>query len=367
VELVAGPVPGRPGALGYNGASPGPILRGLELNLMTVRLVNRLGQATSLRLPTEGSPQIPAGATRGFTFLVLRPGFDLYGPFEPAATGAAWNAGLFGAVVTQESSPPPVDLDAVVIFSGDDPQILRANADLAPLKLAAPPGGRVRLRLANAAPDFLMNFRGSDATANIVAIDGSPCELFSPRGGEFALAPGARFELMFDLDVPFDLALVGATDRAALQILPSGPPAAKRPPIAALPAPDSPSLPREISLESASQLRIVVSGAAASGYKLNEESAPEKPLFRSRRGTPVTLTLVNRTPEPQTFRLEAHVARILHALDDGWDPYWRDTLFLPEGESLHVAFLANEFGKWSLASTSATKRAKGMMGWYEVS
>jgi len=78
------------------------------------------------------------------------------------------------------------------------------------------------------------------------------------------------------------------------------------------------------------------------------------------------LSLVNKTTTPQTMRLEGHVARQLHALDDGWDPYWRDALLIGAGKTLHAAFVADMPGKWPLASASPEKRAKGLLAYYVV-
>ena len=173
------------GGFGYNGASPGPLLRGRVGAPMNVTLVNSLAEPTSLRLPGGlaglgrggGRPRRRRATSASRRRARLR-------PLRPRRGGGKlWDAGLFGAIVVDEATPPPVDLDAVVVFSGGEP--LHANAGAAPLALSAPPGARIRLRLANAAPDLILTLRASDAAAAIVAIDGQPCPSFAPRGGEF--------------------------------------------------------------------------------------------------------------------------------------------------------------------------------------
>jgi FtsP/CotA-like multicopper oxidase with cupredoxin domain len=171
---------------------------------------------------------------------------------------------------------------------------------------------------------------------------------------------------MFDMPRGrFELALRGAGP--ALQIDPDGEPMMPRPPVAALPA--NPRLPREIALERAQQVRVTIAGATEQGFALNGVGGadwPEKPLFKAARGAPVSLTLVNQTSNAQTLRLEGHVARQLHALDDGWDPYWRDALLIGAGKTLHAAFIAAAPGKWPLASASPERRTKGMKAWFWV-
>jgi len=350
---------------GYNGASPGPLLRVAAGRRLAVRLVNGLAEPTSLYWPSlsggfpglDGAALAP-GATRDIAFTPAEPGFHLYGPY-----GAA--AGLFGAIVIDEPSPPATDLDAVVIVSGAEAASLRVNAGPAPLTLTAPPGGRVRLRLANASADLALALKASGASVHVVAIDGTPSELFEPRGGEFPLCPSGRFELMFDLgDAAVEFAL---PDRLALRIEPTGARAAAKPAIAALPA--LATLPQEIALERALRVEVAVAGSPDKDFSINGVGGagwPVKPLFSCRRGTPVSLTLQNRTQSPQTLRLEGHVARQLHALDDGWDPYWRDALPVGPGRTLHAAFVARAAGKWPLASASPDARAKGLKAWFQV-
>jgi FtsP/CotA-like multicopper oxidase with cupredoxin domain len=207
--------------------------------------------------------------------------------------------------------------------------------------------------------------KASGASVRIVAIDGKPSELFEPRGGEVPICPSGRFELMFDLaEAAVELSL---GERPAVRIEPQGARVAAKPALAALPA--DPGLPPEIALERALRVNVAITGSADGGYAINGVGGagwPGKPLFACKRGAPVSLTLVNKTATAQTLRLEGDVARLLHALDDGWDPYWRDALFIAPGKTLHAAFVAQAPGKWPLASASPGSRAKGLKAWFQV-
>jgi FtsP/CotA-like multicopper oxidase with cupredoxin domain len=347
------------GALGYGGASPGAVLRGQIGQPLRLTLANALETPTSfalLGLRVDHDPGFPAlsaspiapGERRALAFTPAEPGFALYGAYGSGADG------LFGAILVPETAPAAVDLEAVVVFSGD-PAAPRANGAAPPLTIAAPPGGRVRLRLANAAPEGLLSL-STAAKVQVVAIDGQPCEMFTPREGNLPICPTGRFDLLFDLgeaDVEFTLG-----GGPALRIVAKGERAAARPAISALPA--NPRLATAIALERT--LRAT--------FHLRERDAhalwPKKPLFQARRGQPVALTLINDTREPQTLRLEGHVARVLHRLDDGWDPYWRDALYIKPGRTQQVAFVADNPGKWPLASASFARRAQGMATWFQV-
>ena len=58
-----------------------------------------------------------------------------------------------------------------------------------------------------------------------------------------------------------------------------------------------------------------------------------KPLFSVKRGAPVTLALVNRSSVVQQIHVHGHAMRLLHDLDDGWEPYWRDTVLVAPREN----------------------------------
>ena len=89
-------------------------------------------------------------------------------------------------------------------------------------------------------------------------------------------------------------------------------------------------------------------------------------MFTVKRKSPVVLTVVNQTPFPQPLHLHGHVFRLLHALDDGWEPYWLDTLSVPEGRTVRLAFVADNPGKWLLSSTVLERFDTGLWTWFEV-
>jgi len=61
-------------------------------------------------------------------------------------------------------------------------------------------------------------------------------------------------------------------------------------------------------------------------------SVSSNPVFRARAGRTVVLALKNPGPVTTVFHLHGHHFRLLDKLDDGWKPYWLDTLAIePEG------------------------------------
>ena len=93
---------------------------------------------------------------------------------------------------------------------------------------------------------------------------------------------------------------------------------------------------------------------------------PVKPLFAVPRGAPVTLSFVNNTAVTQAIRLYGHFMRLLHAMDDGWEPYWRDNLLIAPGKTSHVAFIADNPGHWPIESAIPEHQAAGVMTMFAV-
>ena len=151
----------------------------------------------------------------------------------------------------------------------------------------------------------------------------------------------------------------------------SRPRASRAPPRSAPPAglPANPLLPVEIGLERATRCDLAIAGGGAAPFAINGESLAEwsaKPQLTVPLGAPVTLGYVNKTPFAQTMRLGGHVGRLLHALDDGWEPYWRDTILIAPGKTAHIAFVADNPGKWPIGSAIPELRSAGLAAWMQV-
>jgi FtsP/CotA-like multicopper oxidase with cupredoxin domain len=410
--LIAPPAP-PVHALGFGGATPGPLLRQRQGTELKVRLVNDLKQPTTLSWPGLRMANSVAGI-RGLTQTAIAPGakaeiaftppdsgFNLYRPHAGAATPAQIAGGLYGPIIVDEPNPPAVDLDLIAILADwrldsdgqsrddfADPAVtqgggrigalISANGAPLPLTAALTPGARVRLRLANAASARIMLIAIEGAKSLIIAIDGQPCEVFAPLRDMFPMGPGARFELMFDMPreakaVRFILkggdagALPGEADRPLIVFNPAGDPLAPRPAFAGLDA--NPRLPLEIDLARAIRPDLTIAGGGTTLFSVNGTTNLDwspKPLFSVAKGAPVTVGLINKTAIPQAIRLHGHCMRLLHPLDDGWEPYWRDVALIGPGKTVHAAFVADNPGKWPLDSAIPEHQAAGVMSWFEV-
>jgi FtsP/CotA-like multicopper oxidase with cupredoxin domain len=417
------PIPAMQSAIwGFDGRVPGPLLRFKKGEEVKIRLVNRLSQPVSLNWHGVRITN-PMDGVAGLTQEPVPPGGSFDYRFTPPDSGLFWYhshalpflreqlaRGFYGAMIVDEAEPPFADCDIVALI-GDWPPgatdqsgrfvsscassragapcpIVTAGGNAAPANIMLPPSSRLRLRIIYAATAPVAAAVFSSVTPLVLAIDSQPCEAFEPAKNQLPLAPGARFDLMLDLpaapDADASLRLVGGSgeDQVLLVLKTAGEKRSPLPPITSLP--QDTVLPAEIRLESARRFNISIDARASApgtanpaagqerplSFKLNgkffEGFAPP-PLFSVRRGTPVALGLSNGTDMVQALHVHGHAMRLLHDLDDGWEPYWRDTVLVAPGKTKHVAFIADNPGKWAIDGFTAAPQAAGTASWFEVS
>ena len=167
-----------------------------------------------------------------------------------------------------------------------------------------------------------------------------------------------------------------------VEIVAAGEVVARPSPLPSPQLPMNPLLPTQIRLQSAVRRDLVVAGGASRGptgdpvfppptgpvWTLGGAagSASGAPLFTVARGQPVVLAVTNATGFPQPIHLHGQVVRILHGLDDGWEPYWTDTVQLPEGKVTRMAFVPDARGRWAITSAVLERFDTGLWGWFEV-
>jgi len=409
-RLALTPPPADPAeTLSYAGMTPGPLLRLRKGEELKLRLVNKLAWPTSLCFPglraanaVAGyggltAPRLVPGARADIRIAPPDAGFNLYLPHSGATDAEQQGHGLFGPIVVDEPEAPDVDRDVAIILSdwsldergqirdnfanpvvargsGRKDGLVFANGAAAPLALAAGPGARVRLRLGNAATARLTNLGVEGVKTLIVAVDGQPSEPFEPLRNQFPMGPGARFELIFDMprgangSVRFVLrGESGGADQPLVTVAAAGEPVAAR--AAAARLPPNPLLPTEIALETGRRTDIVVTGGGSSPFAVNGATFTDwgpKPVVALARGAVSVFAVANRTAVVQAMRLGGHVGRILHSMDDGWEPYWRDTILVQPGRTISIAFVADNPGRWPIESAIPEHRAAGVGGWFQV-
>ena len=204
-----------------------------------------------------------------------------------------------------------------------------------------------------------------------MALDGQPAEPFAARGGALVLAPGGRVDAFIDATAP-----PGSTSSILLHNGKEARPiarlvASKEPPIrnAALPDPPplpSNGLPSKLELSSALRFDLTLGGSEADWVTPASFAASAAPAFRAKAGRTVVLALTNRADMPQVFHLHGHHFRLLDRLDDGWKPFWLDTLAIEPGQTQRIAFAAEHAGRWLLETMATDWAAPRLVRWYSV-
>jgi FtsP/CotA-like multicopper oxidase with cupredoxin domain len=363
--------------LGYDGMVPGPTLRVRRGEELRVRLVNDLAAPTSvhwhgIRLPNamDGVPQLTQSA--------IAPGASFDYRFRPPDAGTFWyhaylagqtDRGLAGALIVDDAQPVDVDRDVALVLTtqpaAGDPPVL-VNGTVRP-DIAVKNGERLRLRIINATSSRGLFLKLEGHAVRVMAIDGQPAEPFLARDSRVGLGPGNRIDLFIDA--------VG--DAGAMTPLLAGPLAGAREeqPIARLvyegggaarigrrseplPLPPNP-LPAHIDLRNSLKAELMLANA-----RPLDPAGP--PLFTVKRGRAVTLAIRNTSGQPHVMHLHGHSARLLDRLDDGWKPFWMDTLVV--GDQIErIAFVADNPGKWLIASATLERQDAGTAVWFAVS
>jgi FtsP/CotA-like multicopper oxidase with cupredoxin domain len=264
--------------------------------------------------------------------------------------------------------------DGTAIASGTDPKDTtplftvngRASRDI-----ATHARERLRLRFINACQRNVIAIKIEDHDARVMAIDSQPCEPFLARNGQLVLAPGTRVDAYVDAIRPSgstsSILLHDGTEPrpiARLVYSSNGPIRdAPLPPAAPLP---SNGLPAQLDLKNALRIDLTLGGAKTVWVTPATFAPASAPAFRTKPGRTVVLALANRAEIPTVFHLHGHHFRLLDRLDDGWKPFWLDTLAIEAGQTQRIAFAAEYPGRWLIESMATDWAAPRLVRWYSV-
>ncbi len=231
---------------------------------------------------------------------------------------------------------------------------------------------RLRFRFINGLQRNVIALKIEGIEVRVMALDGQPAEPFLARGGALVLAPGTRLDAFIDAPAREP----GATSSILLHDGKEARPIARliassAPPIrdAALPAaPPLPSngLPARLDLKNALRFDLTLGGPQPDWIVPIKFAATAPPAFRTKAGRTVVLALTNRAEIAAVFRLHGHHFRLLDRLDDGWKPFWLDTLAIDAGQTQRIAFAAEYAGRWLIESAATDWAAPRLLRWYSV-
>ncbi len=332
----------------FDGAAPGPELRGVLGERLALTVENALPRAITVRVfglrGQAARVAIPAGEKGMLRAAPPDAGTFWYAAEDRVADSSA--RGLVGAFVVEEPEEHAFDADrdlAVVLDAWPiDPDGRLTAAPVAPTLLAngdadlvepAHPGERLRLRLINAAPDRRFRLALQGWTGWLVALDGFPLAAVETMA-RLDLWPGQRADVVVDAPVAF-----GAT--ASLVDLAQG-------------------APRTLA-------RFVADGEPLDplGYAPEPLAAPTTPplghLDRATRAgpeifaagaPPVTVmsgaTLRLALPAASADTVLTVEGAAVRRVDGPAHGPWRDVVGLPAGAAGEVAFVAATPGDWMI-------------------
>jgi FtsP/CotA-like multicopper oxidase with cupredoxin domain len=290
-------------------------------------------------------------------------------------------------LIVRETEPVAVDRDEVFLIEdwrvrpdgtavapgtdpGDTQPVHTINGQTS-LDLSARTNERVRLRIINGCQRAVIAVKLEGLDVRVMAIDGQPSEPFQARNGALVLAPGSRVDAFIDLTTPSGSASpillhdgkearpIGKfTVSSEAPIRPAGLP----------PPPPLPSngLPERLDLKNATRVDLPVGGSPGDWVPPANFATTAPPAFRARKDRTVVLALTNRAAIATVFHLHGHHFRLLDRLDDGWKPFWLDTLAIEPGQTQRIAFLAEYPGRYLIESVATDWAAPRLVRWYAV-
>jgi FtsP/CotA-like multicopper oxidase with cupredoxin domain len=385
--------PGGPGAQVWS--LVGPDLRFRRSDALDVALANDLpvplapywrgiGGVPAAE-PLTGRQPMPAGAKETFQIPLRYAGtllcdLRLLGDGQPRPFRAR-------ALVVAEKEPVAVDRDEVVLIEDwrlrpdgtaiapcTDPKdataVYTINGHPSP-DFTSRLNERLRLRFINGCQRAVVAVKLEGLEARVMAIDGQPAEPFQARNGALLLPPGGRVDAFVDVTAPAGsvspiLVHDGKEVRPVGRLL-----VANEPPVRAAPLPSAPPLPSNglpdrLELRNALRVDLMLGGVQTDWVTPANFVAAAPPAFRAKAGRIVVLALTNRAAVATVFHLHGHHFRLLDRLDDGWKPFWLDTLAIEPGQTQRIAFAAEYAGRWLIESTAVDWAAPRLVRWYAV-
>lgn len=407
----------------FGGLVPGPTIRLAQGTRMSRRFVNDLPQPSSVHWHGIRIQNAMDGVA-GLTQTAVEPGDEFLYDFIVPDAGTYWYhphnrsweqmaRGLYGALVVDEAEgAPEVDLDEVLLIDdwrlNDTAQItddfgvmhdwahagrignwITVNGDGA-WSREVQRGARLRLRLVNTANARVFALQARGLEGWVVALDGMPLET-PERLDRLTLAPAQRADLIVDVTAEEgEEALLVSFERDGGYAIADFPVRglARNAGLAdPAPLPTNP-VPALGVLSEARRAELLMEGGAMGRMRgammgdrmmgMRDMAAAgkvwafngmaemgETPLIDAARGETIRIAMTNDTAWPHAMHLHGHHFRQISA--DGSVGPLRDTLLMNRGETVEVAFVADNPGDWLLHCHMLEHSAGGMMTWLRVS
>jgi FtsP/CotA-like multicopper oxidase with cupredoxin domain len=229
---------------------------------------------------------------------------------------------------------------------------------------------RLRIRFINALQRHVIALKIEHYDVTVMALDGQPAEPFLARGGAFALAPGGRADVFVDVTPGAGSTQIlmhdGEAARPIARLVSSNEAPVRNEILPAAPALPSNGLPARLDLKGALRIDLPFGGEQKDWLRPTIFTATTPPAFRAKTGRTIVLSLINRAQMTSVFHLHGHHFRLLDRLDDGWKPFWLDTIAIDAGQTQHIAFAAEYAGRWLMEAMETDWKAPRLIRWFSI-
>ncbi|HSK54497.1 MAG TPA: multicopper oxidase family protein [Jiangellales bacterium] len=370
-------------------ASPGPLIRARQGDLVQVTLVNEsVRDGTTLHWHGVDVPNAEDGVA-GITQDAVAPGEEHVYRFVVEDPGTYWyhahqvsheqvRQGLFGVLVVE---PPPAEDEDVLedvlevvapihTYGG----LLTVDGATGERRVDADAGTSVRVRVVNT-DDGPLAAQVVGADYRVLAVDGRDVVGPTPLSGTSLQVPaGGRADLAFDVPVDGSAARVqlGAGGTAVVV----GPAGAPAPPEVApgaeldllsygSPAPlgfDPAAADRRFEY-SIGRRPGFVDGRPGLHWSINGHLFPDVPMYVVEEGDLVRMTVENHSGQLHPMHLHGHHAVVLSrdGVPASGSPWWVDSLDVASGDSYEIAFVADNPGIWADHCHKLAHAAEGLV------
>ncbi len=414
--------------LGFNGQYPSPVLRAKQGRPITITVVNKLDQPTTIHwhgiridIAMDGVPFLSQ--------MPIMPGESFVYRFTPPDAGTFWyhphvnsveqlGKGLVGLLIVDEADSPNFSPNE---FAADIPLMIKNwhlndDGSFKPLsipryaarmgtpgnyetingvnkpRIDVPANSWIRLRFANVDNTLVYTVRVKDHPAYLASIDANPLPEPKPFT-QHAIGAGMRFDLVLKTPavgetvtiengkgrIFFEFLTLNSVaagsqsiDDQSLQDYPM-----PRLPLNPLPEPD---------LANAETLKFVFEWEGAITPADDQGKAKHKfwtinrrawegmshnnipaPLAQLTLGKTYIFDLKNNTPHHHPIHIHGVMFKVLKSTKKAIDPFFTDTVLMEKNERVKIAFVADNPGRWMYHCHVIEHMKTGLMGYIEIS
>ncbi|WP_374378527.1 multicopper oxidase family protein [Dongia sp.] len=242
-----------------------------------------------------------------------------------------------------------------------------------PLVVRTERAGRVRLRLINGATSTAFHIDLGALTGEVIAVDGNAIK---PVGGRrFPMTMGQRLDIVIDLPkeggaFPILAEREGGAERTGIILATPGAEVAKVAEMGEKPAgPVTIDFERQLQAASplperkaARSLRAILTGSMSPYvWSINNETFGQHHPLEVAESERVVIEMVNQSMMAHPMHLHGHHFQVVAVDGPAFSGAVRDTVLVPIGGSVSIAFDADNRGRWPFHCHNLLHMATGMM------